>query len=133
MQDLLGGRVALSFPTIPSALPHVRSGKLQALAVTSAQRTNAMPDVPTIAESGLPGYEASSWYAVLAPAGTPAPLVARMQQAIAQALEAPDMKQRFAAEGLEPVANEPQAFGTMLEREVVKWSKVVKASGAKVE
>ena len=133
MIDLISGRVSLSFPTLPSALPHIRSGKLKALAVTGLHRWNSLPDVPTIDEAGLKGYDASSWYAVLAPAGTPVEFVNIMQQAIAKSLQAPEVQKRLALEGLEPSGVSPEEFGKLLQSEVTKWAGVVKASGAKLE
>jgi tripartite-type tricarboxylate transporter receptor subunit TctC len=131
--DLLSGLVSLSFPTIPSALPHVRSGKLRVLAVTSAQRSKTMPDIPTIAESGLPGYEASSWYGVLAPAGTADAIVGKLQQEIAKALRDPAVRDKLIAQGLDPVGNSPTEFAATIKSEIGKWAKVVQASGARVE
>ena len=133
MIDLISGRVSLSFPTLPSALPHIRSGKLKALAVTGLHRVESLPDVPTIDEAGLKGYDASSWYAVLAPAGTPVEFVNIMQQAIAKSLQAPEVQKRLALEGLEPSGISPEEFGKLLQSEVSKWAGVVKASGAKLE
>jgi len=133
MIDLISGRVSLSFPTLPSALPHIRSGKLRALAVTGLHRVESLPDVPTIDEAALKGYDASSWYAVLAPVGTPVKFIDIMQQAIAKSLQAPEVKKRFALEGLEPSGIAPEEFGKILQSEVTKWAGVVKASGAKLE
>lgn len=131
--DLLSGQVSLSFPTIPSALPHVKSGKLRVLAVTSAQRSKTVPDVATVAESGLPGYEASSWYGVLAPAGTADMLVERLHKEIVKALRDPGVRDRLLAQGLDPVGNSPAEFAATITSEIGKWAKVVQASGAKVE
>jgi len=131
--DLLSGQVSLSFPTIPSALPHVKSGKLRVLAVTSAQRSKTVPDIPTIAESGLPGYEASSWYGVLAPAGTAGAVVGKLQKEIAKVLRDPHVRDKLLGQGLDPVGNSPAEFAAMIKSEIGKWAKVVQASGAKAD
>ena len=131
--DVIGGHVSLIFPTMPSAMPFIKSGRLRAVAVTSAKRSPAAPDIPTIAESGLPGYEATSWYGILAPARTPAPIVAQLNQVLVSVIGAPDMKDKLAAQGLDPVGNTPQQFAAVIRSEIEKWVKVVKASGAKPE
>jgi tripartite-type tricarboxylate transporter receptor subunit TctC len=132
LTDVLGGYVSLTFPTMPSALPHVKSGKLRALGVTSAQRSRSAPEIPTIAESGVPGYEASSWYGVLAPAGTPPAIVNKLHDAILNLLQLQDVKERLFGQGLEPVGDTPEQFAKRIEREIQKWSKVVKATDARV-
>jgi tripartite-type tricarboxylate transporter receptor subunit TctC len=131
--DVIGGQVSLIFPTMPSAMPFIKSGKLRPIAVTSAKRSPAAPDIPTIAESGLPGYEATSWYGILAPARTPPQIVARLHEVLVTIIGAPDMKDKLAAQGLDPVGNTPQQFAAVIRSEIVKWAKVVKASGAKPE
>jgi tripartite-type tricarboxylate transporter receptor subunit TctC len=131
--DVIGGQVSLIFPTMPSAMPFIKSGKLRPIAVTSAKRSPAAPDIPTIAESGLPGYEATSWYGILAPARTPPQMVARLHEVLVSVIGAPDMKDKLAAQGLDPVGNTPQQFAAVIKSEIVKWTKVVKASGAKPE
>jgi len=131
--DVIGGQVSLIFPTMPSAMPFIKSGRLRPIAVTSAKRAPAAPDIPTIAESGLPGYEATSWYGILAPAGTPQQIVARLHEALVSVISAPDMKDRLAAQGLDPLGNTPQQFAAVIKSEIVKWTKVVKASGARPE
>ena len=131
--DVIGGQVSLIFPTMPSAMPFIKSGKLRPIAVTSAKRSPAAPDIPTIAESGLPGYEATSWYGILAPARTPPQIVARLHEVLVSIIGAPDMKDKLAAQGLDPVGNTPQQFAAVIKSEIVKWAKVVKASGAKPE
>lgn len=131
--DLLSGSVSLSFPTITSGLPQVRSGKLRALGVTSKQRSAVMPDVPTIAESGLPGYEASTWYGMLAPAGTPPPIVSKLHQQMTEVLKLADIREKLLAQGLEPVGNRPGEFASIISTELVKWSKVVAAAGLRAE
>jgi tripartite-type tricarboxylate transporter receptor subunit TctC len=131
--DVIGGQVSLIFPTMPSAMPFIKSGKLRPIAVTSAKRSPAAPDIPTIAESGLPGYEATSWYGILAPARTPSQIVARLHEVLVSVIGAPDMKDKLAAQGLDPVGNTPQQFVAVINSEIVKWAKVIKASGAKPE
>jgi tripartite-type tricarboxylate transporter receptor subunit TctC len=131
--DLVAGQVSVSFPTIPSALPLVRSNRLRALAVTSARRADALPDLPTIAESGVRGYDAASWYGLVAPAGTPSAVTSRLQEAIARIVHAPEMKERFLEQGLDPVGSTPAEFRTLIAAEIAKWAKVVAASGAKVD
>jgi tripartite-type tricarboxylate transporter receptor subunit TctC len=131
--DMLAGLVSLSFPSMPSAVPHVKSGRLRALGVTTAKRSLAAPDIPTIAESGLPGYESTSWYGILAPARTPPAAVTRLHEVIVSILASADMKDKFAAQGLDPVASAPREFETVIKSEITKWAKVVKASGARPE
>ncbi|HEX2828123.1 MAG TPA: tripartite tricarboxylate transporter substrate binding protein [Burkholderiales bacterium] len=131
--DVIGGQVSLIFPTMPSAMPFIKSGKLRPIAVTSAKRSPAAPDIPTIAESGLPGYEATSWYGILAPGRTPREIVAKLHEVLVSIIGAPDMKDKLAAQGLDPVGNTPQQFAAMIKAEIAKWLKVVKASGAKPE
>ena len=131
--DLVSGQVSLSFPTIPSAIPHVRAGKLRALAVTSRERSRVAPEIPTVAESGLPGYNTSSWFGMLAPAGTPASVILKLHQEIAKVLQLPDIREKLLNQGLEPVGSTPEEFAAAIRVEIDKWAKVVKASGAKAE
>lgn len=131
--DLISGQVSLSFPTIPSALPHVQAGRLRALAVTSRKRSAVMPQLPTIAESGLPGYDTSSWFGMLAPAGTPREIVRKLQQESAKVLQLRDVREKLLSQGLEPAGSTPEEFAATIESEIAKWAKVVKASGARVE
>ena len=130
---VIAGQIAMAFPNIPPALPHVRSGKLKALAVTTARRSGAVPDLPTIAESGLPGYEATAWFGVLAPAGTPLAIIAILNAAIVKSVHTRDMRERLAAEGAEAVGNSPGQFAQIIRSDIAKWATVVKASGAKPE
>ena len=129
--DLLGGQVSLMFDNMPSSLPHAKAGKLRPIGVTSAKRSPALPEVPTIAESGLPGYEASSWFGLLAPAATPREVVNKLSQTIAASLQTPEMKERLSTQGAEPVGNTPEQFATYIQSEISKWAKVVRISGAK--
>ena len=131
--DLLAGQVQVMFSGMSSVMPHIRAGKLRPLAVTGAQRSAATPEVPTIAESGYPGFEASAWYGVLAPAGTPKPVVARLNAEILRALKIPEVRERLENVGFEIVGGTPEAFGAYMKSEIAKWARVVKASGVKAE
>lgn len=132
--DLMGGSMDLMFDNLPSSMPHIKAGKLKALAVTSAVRSTALPDVPTIAEAGpVKGYEASSWFGLLAPAGTPVDIVNRVQQETAKALAAPALKERLQAQGAIPSGNTSAEFAKLIDAETKKWAQVVKVSGAKVD
>jgi tripartite-type tricarboxylate transporter receptor subunit TctC len=131
--DLLAGQVNMMFDNMPSALPHVKSGKLRALAVTSAKRSPAMPELPTIAEAGVKGYEASSWFGVLAPAGTPKDVVAKVNGAILKSLSTPDIKEKLSSQGAEPAGDTPEKFAAFIRAEIDKWAKVVMASGATID
>jgi tripartite-type tricarboxylate transporter receptor subunit TctC len=124
--DLLAGHVQLSMPNTLTAAPHLRSGRLRALGVTSAKRAAGLPDVPTIAESGLPGYEAIQWYGLFAPAGTPRDIVARTQAEVARALALPELRDRLAADGAEAGGLSPEAFAAFVRAEIEKWSRVVR-------
>jgi tripartite-type tricarboxylate transporter receptor subunit TctC len=133
LTDTMGGQVSLFFDTMLSAMPHVRSGKLKALAVTSATRSPAAPDIPTVAESGLPGYEAIAWNGLLAPAGTPKEVVAKLNAEVKKALDLPEIRERFAAQGFAAAWSPPEKYAAFLDAEVDKWGKVVKVSGATVD
>ena len=129
--DLLGGHVQVMFSGFSAAMPHIKSGKIRALAVTGVKRSPALADVPTIAEQGFPGVEATAWYGVLAPAGTPKPVVTRLHDETVRILKLPDVSQRLDALGFEIVGSTPEQFGAYIKSEIRKWEKVVKASGAK--
>jgi tripartite-type tricarboxylate transporter receptor subunit TctC len=134
LADLLAGSVDVMFDNLPSSMPHIKAGNLKAFAVTSAVRSEALPDVPTVAEAGkLPGFEASSWFGLLAPAGTPADIVSRVQQETAKALNLPAVKERLLSQGAIPSGNTPAEFAALIDAEIKKWEAVVKASGAKVD
>jgi len=133
VSDLLGGQISVMFDNMPSAIPHVKGGKLRALAVTTAKRSPALPDVPTIAEAGVPGYEATSWFGLLAPAGTPAPIVAKLNASILKALADPEVKKKLAEQGAEPFGEKPEQFAAFIQAETAKWGKVVKDSGASLD
>jgi tripartite-type tricarboxylate transporter receptor subunit TctC len=131
--DLVAGRVQLAFGTAVAFLPYVQGGKLNALAVTDAKPSPVAPKLPTVAASGLPGFEALQWFGLLAPAGTPADIVNRIQQETAKALNSPTVKQQLVSQGAIPGGNTPAEFAKHIADEHVKWAKVVKASGAKVD
>jgi tripartite-type tricarboxylate transporter receptor subunit TctC len=129
--DVIGGQVDCTFTGAPTVIQHVRSGRLRALAVSSMQRLPALPDVPTVADSGYPGFEADQWYGIVAPAGTPAALVARLNAEINKALALPDVAQQLAAEGAVPVPGTPQSFGELIRKEIPRWAEVIKAGNVK--
>jgi tripartite-type tricarboxylate transporter receptor subunit TctC len=131
--DLLSGRVACMSSEVLAVLPHVRVGKLRALGIATASRNQVAPEIPTVAEAGLPGFEVTSWYGVLAPTGTPRDVTSRLSRDIAKSLSTPDMRQRFADLGATPVGNTPDEFAAFIKREGAKWAKAIKISGARVE
>ena len=130
---LLSGEVQVTFATISTALPHVKSGRLRALAVSTARRSPVAPEVPTIAESAVPGYDYASWIGLLAPAKTPQPIIARLNAEAVKALQTPEIKAILAVEGSEPVGNSPEQFAAILKTEVARWARVVKAAGIKAD
>ena len=130
LNDLLGGQVQMMIAVMASTLPHVASGKLRGLAVTGAARSPSAPDMPTIAESGVPDYEFNTWYGIQVPAGTPRAVVDLLNAEVLRALQAPDVRARFAAGGLDPLASTPDAFGAMVRAEIAKWRRVAAAIGA---
>jgi tripartite-type tricarboxylate transporter receptor subunit TctC len=129
--DVIAGQVDCTFTGSPAVIPHVKSGRLRALAVSSPQRLAALPDVPTVAESGYPGFEADQWYGIVAPAGTPAALVTRLNAEINKALALSDVAQQLAVEGATPMPTTPKAFGDLIAREIPRWAEVVKAGNVK--
>ena len=131
--DLLGGRVTMTFSPIVAVLPPVREGKLRALAVTSLRRSSAVPDVPTIAESGYPGFEATAWNGLLAPARTPATIVRKLHLEAVKALALPDLRAKLADLGLEGIGNSPDEFAALIKSEIPKWAKVIKVAGIKAD
>ena len=133
LTDLMGGQVQIMFDNLPSSLPLIKAGKLRAIAVTSLTRAPALPDVPTISESGLPGFEASSWFGVLAPAGTPAPIVAKLNADVNKWLQSPEAREQLLAQGANAAGGTPEQFAAHIRAETEKWAKVVKASGAKAD
>jgi tripartite-type tricarboxylate transporter receptor subunit TctC len=134
LNDVLSGeQVQCMFATIPSAIQHIHGGKLRALAVTSLKRSGGLPDVPTIAESGFPGFDASSWFGLVGPAALPREIAMKVQSDIAAALKEPALREKFIQQGADPVANTPEQFGEYMRSETAKWAKIVKLSGAKVD
>ena len=133
LTDLLAGQVQMMFSTMPPALPQVKAGKLKAIAVTSAKRSLTTPELPTIAEAGLPGFEATTWYGMAAPAGTPKAIIARLNAEVIKVLHMPDVHERLLAQGTEASGTTPEAFAAFIKVETEKWAKVVKASGARAE
>ena len=132
ISDLLGNQIAVMFDNMPSAIQHVRSGKLRPIAVTTAKRSPELPDVPTIAAAGVPGYEATSWFGLWAVAGTPAPILTKLQTALTKVLKDPAVAKKIAAQGGEVVIETPAQFDAFIKSEAAKWGKVVKESGAEV-
>jgi tripartite-type tricarboxylate transporter receptor subunit TctC len=133
LTDVMGGQVSMTFDNITTAWTLAKAGKLKALAVTTAKRSPIAPDVPTLAESGLPGYEIGSWQGVFGPAGIPPEIVKRLNTEIVKIINAPDVQKKLVELGAEPVANSPEEFAAFVKTEVVKWGDVVKKSGAKVD
>lgn len=131
--DLVGGQIQMGFDNMPSSIGHIRSGKLRAIAVTTMKRWPGAPDVPTMAESGLPGYDVSAWFGLLAPAGTPKPVVDLLYKNIGDILKQPDMVKQLFELGAEPGGNTPEAFARYIAADVEKWTRVVAATGVKVE
>ncbi len=128
--DLLAGQTSTVFTGIPSILPHVQKGKLRVIGVSTEKRLPSLPDVPTISESGLPGFEVIQWWGLLAPAGTPRSVVMKLNQAMAKALQSADMRNRMAADGTDPVGSTPEEFHALIKNEIARWAPVIKASGA---
>jgi tripartite-type tricarboxylate transporter receptor subunit TctC len=133
MQDLLAGNVHLVFIGIPAAAPHIKAGKLRALALLAAHRSSTLPDVPTAAEAGLPNFEVTTWYGILAPAGTPRPIVNRLNSELTKIMHAPDLKERLAAMATEPLTSTPEEFAAYIKREIAKWGDVVRKAGLKAD
>ncbi|HSQ02624.1 MAG TPA: tripartite tricarboxylate transporter substrate binding protein [Burkholderiales bacterium] len=133
LPDLLGGHVSLMFGSVTSAFPHVKTGRVRALAVSTLKRLPVMPQLPTVAESGLPGFEVTVWYGVLAPAGTPRNIISRVNSILVAALRSPDMQVRLSDQGAQAIGNTPEQFETQLRTDLVKWAKVIKASGATLD
>ena len=130
---LLSGEVSVGFATMPSVIPHVKAGKLRALAVTTAQRSPSFPQLPTISEAGVPGYDAGSWYGLLVPAGTPKEVVARLNAETVKLLKLPEVKERLDSAGFEVLVSTPEEYAAFTRNEIEKWAKVVKASGARAD
>jgi tripartite-type tricarboxylate transporter receptor subunit TctC len=130
---LLSGEVGVLFAEPATIVQHIKSGKARALAVTTPKRSLALPHLPTVAESGMPGYDVTSWNGMLIPAGTPAEIIKRLNAEFNKAISAPDMRSRMIANGYEPVGGEPERFSELIRTETAKWAKVVKAAGMKVD
>ena len=131
--DLIGGNVNLMFNSIPPVMQHIKSGRLRLLGVSSAKRSPQLPDVPTISEAGVPGYESITWFGLLAPAKTPSPIVTRLHEALVKVVRTPEMKAQLELQGYDPVGSTPAEFATFIRAESAKYAKVVKLSGAKVD
>lgn len=131
--DVLGGQIQINFANILSSLPHVKGGRLRGLAVTTAKRSSAIPELPTVAESALPGYEVVQWNGVLAPARVPAIIVARLNTEIERILALPEMKTRLAADGADPAGGSPEQFAAFIRADIEKWAKVIKAANVRVD
>ncbi len=133
LTNVLSGQVQVFFMVPATAQVHVKAGRLRALAVSSAQRSKLLPELPTIAESGVPGFDGSTWYGVVLPARTPQDIVNKLNHDIVAALREPDISERLASQGVELVGSTPEAFAQFIRNEIPKWAKAVRASGAKVE
>lgn len=133
LTDLVGGQVQLMFDNLPTSLTHIQAGRLRALAVTSLERSPSLPAVPTLAESGLPGFEAGSWFGILAPAGTPRDVVATLDRDIQKSLATPEMKKKLIDRGFQPIVKGPEPFAKYIGQEIKKWDRIVKQSGATAE
>ena len=127
----ISGEIAANFPSVPTAIPYIKAGKLRGLGVTMAKRTAALPDVPSIAEAGVPGYEATQWFGMLAPAGTPRPIIDRLNHEMVKLLKSPEVRDRLIADGTDPTPTTPEEFGAYIKSETEKWTKVIKAAGIK--
>lgn len=131
--ELLAGQTSLMFGNLPTVIQYARSGKLRALAVTGAKRSPAVSEIPTVSESGIPGYDVTNWFGVSAPAKTPRAIVDRLNSEIVRALNAPDLRERLTSQGGDPVGNTPEQFTAFIQNEIVKWAKVIQAAGIKGE
>jgi tripartite-type tricarboxylate transporter receptor subunit TctC len=133
MQDVLAGNVHLVFIGIPAAAPHIRSGKLRALAIVAQERSGALPDVPTVAEAGMRDFEVTTWYGVLAPAGTPAPIIQRVNAELVKVMHSPELKDKLAGSGTEPRTSTPEEFAAYIKSEIAKWGEVIRKAGVKAD
>ena len=131
--DVMAGHVPVMMPAVPTALVYIKNGRLRPLGVSGAKRSQAAPDIPTIAEAGIPGYEATQWFGILAPAGTPRAIVDRWHRETVRALKDPEVRDRLVADGADPVGSTPEEFAAYLRAETIKWAKVVKAIGIRPE
>lgn len=133
MNDLLGGQISVLFSDLSTGLLHAKAGRLRALAVTSATRSRVAPEIPTIAEAGVPGYDVSTWYGLFAPAGTPREILGKLSSEIANVMHLPALKSRLEAVGADPVTNTPEQFADFVKNDFAKWAKVVKEAHVRVE
>jgi tripartite-type tricarboxylate transporter receptor subunit TctC len=133
MIALLSGENALAMPTLPTVSPHLKAGKIRPVGVSAAKRSPMLPEVPTIAEAGVPGYEATNWFSLLAPAGTPQPIIDRLQQEIIRALRAADVRERLVAEGADLIGSTSDELADYMKSETEKWARVIKSAGIKTE
>ena len=131
--DLIGGQIQMYMSSIPTLIGHIKSGKMRALAVTSAKRTADLPNVPTVAESGYPGFEAVTWFGLVGPAGLPKDVVAKLNAGFNKALQDPEVKRKLEAQGADVLGSTPEKFSTLIRDDIVRWGKIVKDSGAKVD
>ncbi|WP_299451452.1 tripartite tricarboxylate transporter substrate binding protein [uncultured Pigmentiphaga sp.] len=131
--DLIAGEIQVLFDTLPSAMPHIKAGKVRPLAVTSATRDPSLPDLPTVAEAGLPGYEVGSWYGLLFPAGTPKEIVSRVNAIVVDIVQSPAIRQQLLSYGATPIASTPEAFAAHINSELKKWAAVIRTAGASVD
>lgn len=129
MNALVGGQVHFAIPALPTAVPHVKAGRIRMLGVTGAKRSPAVPDVPTVAEAGVPGYDFDAWFGVFAPAGTPKAIISRLNQVIVKAVDMPELREQLARAGLDPESSTPDQLGNLLRADVAKWAKIIKAAG----
>jgi tripartite-type tricarboxylate transporter receptor subunit TctC len=133
LTDIVAGQVSVMFDNLPSVLPFIKSGRLKPLAVSSAARSRALPEVPTVAESALPGFDVTVWFAVLAPAATPREIVNRLNAEVVKAIKTQDMRERLAQQGAEAIGNTPEDFAAIIKRDLAKWAKVVKDANIKLD
>lgn len=131
--DLIGGQIQLSIPTMPGGLPHVKAGRLRALAVTGSQRSPAAPELPTVAEAGVAGYQASNWYGFAAPAKTPRAIIGRLNHEFSRIVAAPDVREKLVNVGMDPMTSTPEQFADFVKSEIGKWARVVKTAGIRVD
>jgi len=133
MNDVLSGRVQLVFIGIPAAVPHIKAGRLRALALVAPQRSSVLPDVPTVAEAGLPKFEVTTWYGILAPAGTPRPVIDRLNGELGKIMRSSELKERLEALATDPLTSTPEEFAELIKREIAKWREVVREAGVKAD
>ena len=131
--DLVGGQIQFMTDTVNSVMPFVRDNRLKMLAVTTSKRMSLFPDVPTLSESGMPGFEVGAWQGVMVPAKTPAPIIQQLNSEVMKALQSPEVRQKLALQGAEPLGSTPQAYGEYVQKELLRWAKVVKQTGVSLE